>query len=139
MPSESVLLGAGSAAGISPDSGPSDLTVSPDPTPDPGPAHAGISPLGLATDARAGHAGDREGGTDLDQRPDQGPDQEPWRYEVAVAEVEAIVAQIEGGELELAELFDRFEAAVTQLRQCEAFLNEKQQQVDLLIETLEEF
>ncbi|MGA1625451.1 MAG: exodeoxyribonuclease VII small subunit, partial [Prochlorothrix sp.] len=57
---------------------------------------------------------------------------------MAVAEVEAIVAQIEGGELELAELFDRFEAAVTQLRQCEAFLNEKQQQVDLLIENLEE-
>ncbi|MEB3162478.1 MAG: exodeoxyribonuclease VII small subunit [Prochlorothrix sp.] len=60
-----------------------------------------------------------------------------WHYEAAVAEVEEILAQIEGGELELAALFDRFETAVQRLRQCEAFLNQKQQQMDLLIETLE--
>ncbi|KKJ01630.1 exodeoxyribonuclease VII [Prochlorothrix hollandica PCC 9006 = CALU 1027] len=59
-----------------------------------------------------------------------------WNYEATVAEVEAIVAQIEGGELELADLFDRFELAVNRLRQCEAFLDAKQKQVDLLIETL---
>lgn len=59
-----------------------------------------------------------------------------WSYEGTVAQVEAIVSQLETGELPLADVFDRFTAAVEQLRQCEAFLAEKQQQVDLLIEVL---
>lgn len=59
-----------------------------------------------------------------------------WNYEEAVAKVENIIAQIESGKLELAQIFDEFAAAVEYLRQCETFLQEKQQQVDLLIETL---
>jgi exodeoxyribonuclease VII small subunit len=59
-----------------------------------------------------------------------------WNYEVTVAEVEAIINQIELGELELAEVFEQFTTAVEQLRRCETFLARQQQQVDLLIETL---
>jgi exodeoxyribonuclease VII small subunit len=53
-----------------------------------------------------------------------------------VAQVETIIEQIERGELELAEVFDQFASAVEYLRQCEAFLQQRQQQMDLLIETL---
>jgi len=59
-----------------------------------------------------------------------------WNYEAKVAEVEKIIAQIEAGELELEEVFEKFTAAVEYLRQCETFLQQRQQQVDLLIETL---
>ena len=61
-----------------------------------------------------------------------------WSYETTVAQVEAIVSQLERGELPLADVFDRFTAAVEQLQQCEEFLAEKRQQVDLLIEVLDD-
>ena len=64
------------------------------------------------------------------------PLQQDWNYEAAVAEVETIIAAIEAGELELEEVFEQFTAAVEYLRQCETFLQQRQQQVDLLIETL---
>ena len=59
-----------------------------------------------------------------------------WNYEATVAEVESILTQIESGELDLADVFDRFSTAVEALRQCEAFLAQRQKQVDLMIETL---
>jgi len=59
-----------------------------------------------------------------------------WSYEATVKRVEAAIARIESGELELADVFDQFADAVEQLRQCETFLAERQQQMDLLIETL---
>ena len=59
-----------------------------------------------------------------------------WNYEAKVAEIEKIVAQIEAGELELAEVFEQFALAVGYLRECENFLQQRQQQADLLIETL---
>jgi exodeoxyribonuclease VII small subunit len=61
---------------------------------------------------------------------------EGWNYEAKVIEVEGIIARIEAGELELSEVFDQFSKAVEYLRQCESFLQQRQQQVDLLIETL---
>jgi len=64
------------------------------------------------------------------------PDLANWHYEAAVAEVESIIARIEMGELDLAEVFDQFSTAVEYLRQCEAFLNQQQRQMDLLVETL---
>jgi len=64
--------------------------------------------------------------------------QENWNYEAAVTQVEAIVARIEAGELELEEVFEQFAAAVEYLHQCEIFLQQRQQQVDLLIETLKD-
>lgn len=59
-----------------------------------------------------------------------------WNYETKVAEVESIIARIEAGELELEEVFEQFATAVESLRQCDTFLQQRQQQVDLLIETL---
>ncbi|NEO80806.1 exodeoxyribonuclease VII small subunit [Moorena sp. SIO4G3] len=64
------------------------------------------------------------------------PSGETWNYEATVAKVETIIRQIETGELELAEVFDQFSAAVEYLHQCEYFLDQRQQQMDLLIETL---
>lgn len=61
-----------------------------------------------------------------------------WNYEATVAEVETIIEQIEAGELPLAEVFERYAAAVKYLNQCDSFLQERQQQMDLLIETLNE-
>lgn len=66
------------------------------------------------------------------------PLQESWNYEVAVENVETIIARIEAGELELEEVFEQFAAAVEYLRQCETFLQQRQQQVDLVIKTLNE-
>lgn len=59
-----------------------------------------------------------------------------WKYEAAVAEVESIISRIETGELELEEVFEQFTQAVEYLQQCENFLQQRQQQVNLLIETL---
>lgn len=61
-----------------------------------------------------------------------------WNYEATVAQIEAIVERVESGELELAEVFDQFTTAVEYLRQCESFLSQRQQQVNLLLETLDE-
>ncbi|MEW6494533.1 MAG: exodeoxyribonuclease VII small subunit [Cyanobacteriota bacterium] len=63
---------------------------------------------------------------------------ENWNYEATVDQVETIIKQIEAGELELAEVFEQFAAAVKYLRQCDTFLQGRQQQMDLVIETLEE-
>ncbi len=61
-----------------------------------------------------------------------------WNYEATVARVEKIISQLESGELELAEVFTEFSTAVEYLRECEAFLNQKQEQMTLLVETLTE-
>lgn len=65
------------------------------------------------------------------------PPPEAWNYEATVAQVEAIIEQIEAGELELSEVFEQFAAAIKYLRQCEFFLQERQQNMNLLIEVLE--
>ena len=59
-----------------------------------------------------------------------------WNYEATVQKIEAIMTRIESGELELGQVFDQFAEAVTYLQQCENFLTQHQQQMDLLIETL---
>jgi exodeoxyribonuclease VII small subunit len=61
-----------------------------------------------------------------------------WSYEETVEKIEATVARLEQGELPLAAVFEEFELAVQHLRQCEDFLQARQEQVDLLIETLED-
>ncbi|WP_315788596.1 exodeoxyribonuclease VII small subunit [Fischerella sp. JS2] len=63
---------------------------------------------------------------------------EVWNYEAKVAEIEGMIDRIEGGELELADVFEQFAQAVEYLRECESFLRQRQQQVDLLIETLDD-
>jgi len=46
------------------------------------------------------------------------------------------VLRIETGDLELDQVFVQFAQAAQYLAQCEAFLTQRQQQMDLLIETL---
>ncbi len=64
------------------------------------------------------------------------PPADNWSYEATVTTVEAIIADLESGNLPLAAVLTQFEQAVQALQQCETYLQEKQQQVDLLIETL---
>jgi exodeoxyribonuclease VII small subunit len=70
------------------------------------------------------------------KRPTQQLPLPDWHYETAVANVEAIIADIESGNLDLTNVFDQYTTAVEQLRQCEAFLQERQQHMELLIEEL---
>jgi exodeoxyribonuclease VII small subunit len=73
-----------------------------------------------------------------DSIPDSSSRQRPenWHYETRVAEIEAIIGRIESGDLELEDVFEQFAQAVEALGQCEAFLTERQSQIELLIETL---
>jgi exodeoxyribonuclease VII small subunit len=59
-----------------------------------------------------------------------------WKYEATVARVEEILDEIESGELEFTEVFDKFTIAVESLQQCEEFLTKQRLQVDLLLENL---
>jgi exodeoxyribonuclease VII small subunit len=63
-------------------------------------------------------------------------DSDEWQYETTVAQVESILHLIESGDMDLADVFEQFTVAIGHLQQCEQFLNDRQQQVDLLIETL---
>jgi exodeoxyribonuclease VII small subunit len=57
-------------------------------------------------------------------------------YEEKVAQVEEILGEIEGGDLELTEVFSRFAVAVESLQQCESFLSQQREHVELLLENL---
>ncbi len=59
-----------------------------------------------------------------------------WSYEATLHRIETLTTQIETGELPLAEVFEQFSEAVGALQQCDQFLQQKQQQASLLIETL---
>jgi exodeoxyribonuclease VII small subunit len=59
-----------------------------------------------------------------------------WNYEETVEGVEEILAAIEGGNLELTEVFSQFAVAVDRLNQCENFLAVQREQVELLLENL---
>jgi exodeoxyribonuclease VII small subunit len=73
-----------------------------------------------------------QNGSPESERPDN------WSYEATVATVEDIIADLESGSLPLAAVLTHFEQAVQALQECDAFLQDKQKQVDLLIETLTE-
>lgn len=61
-----------------------------------------------------------------------------WSYEKTVEQVETILDAIESGDLELKEVLEQFAVGVESLRQCEEFLTSQQEQVELLLETLED-
>lgn len=63
---------------------------------------------------------------------------EPWRYEAAIETVETLIQSIESGELGLEEVVDQFQQASETLKTCQSFLREKQAQVDLVIEQLQD-
>jgi exodeoxyribonuclease VII small subunit len=62
-----------------------------------------------------------------------------WNYEATVAQVEDILAAIEGGDLELTEVFSQFAVAVDSLQECEKFLVKQRGQVEQLLENLGDF
>ena len=59
-----------------------------------------------------------------------------WNYEETVTGIEEILVAIEGGDLELTEVFSQFAVAVDRLNQCERFLATQREQVELLLEDL---
>jgi len=59
-----------------------------------------------------------------------------WCYEDTLARVEDITGQLETGDLSLADIFEQFSEAVIALQQCDQFLQAKQVEATLLIETL---
>lgn len=59
-----------------------------------------------------------------------------WCYEDTLARVEDITGQLEAGDLSLADVFEQFSEAVIALQQCDQFLQSKQAEATLLIETL---
>ncbi len=61
---------------------------------------------------------------------------EPFDYEATIAAVETAIERIEAGELSLEEVFTCFEAAVGQLKDCEAFLQRGKARLALAVETL---
>jgi exodeoxyribonuclease VII small subunit len=62
--------------------------------------------------------------------------EKPWNYEEAVAEVEALIGEIESGSLSLEVVFEKFGRAIERLRQCETFLERGKGRMNLLIEEL---
>ncbi|MCM1983732.1 exodeoxyribonuclease VII small subunit [Lyngbya confervoides] len=62
--------------------------------------------------------------------------QPEWHYEATVAKVEAIIEQIETGNLDLEAVFDQFAEATRYLQECDQFLSSRQEKIELLIETL---
>ena len=59
-----------------------------------------------------------------------------WSYEDTLARIEDITAQLETGDMPLADVFEQFAEAVGSLKQCDQFLQDKQKEATLLIETL---
>lgn len=58
-------------------------------------------------------------------------------FGAALSELEVIVSQLEGGQLELEDSLDRYERGVNLLRSLQAKLGEAQQKVTMLIGELE--
>lgn len=59
-------------------------------------------------------------------------------FEKAMAEIEAIVERIEGGEIGLEDALAQYERGVTLINQCRARLGRAQQQVEDLTKRLEQ-
>ena len=62
---------------------------------------------------------------------------EDLRFSEALSELEAIVAALEGGQLDLEDSLARYERGVALLRGCQAKLGEAEQRVTMLMGELE--
>lgn len=60
----------------------------------------------------------------------------PLNYQESLAQVEAIINEIESGDLNLTDLFQKIKVALDYLKQCESILMSSEQEMELLIETL---
>jgi exodeoxyribonuclease VII small subunit len=65
--------------------------------------------------------------------PDSGAGTSPPDFERDLAELEALVARLEGGDLPLDEALRTFERGVALTRQCQASLKAAQQKVEILL------
>jgi exodeoxyribonuclease VII small subunit len=69
---------------------------------------------------------------------DTAPSPEQMRFSDALAELESIVAALEGGQLDLEDSLARYERGVALLRACQARLTEAEQKVTMLMGELED-
>lgn len=60
------------------------------------------------------------------------PNDEPLRFEEALANLEAIVAELEDGRLGLSESLARYESGVKLLRRCHGLLEQAERKIELL-------
>ena len=73
------------------------------------------------------------------------PAKKPFNLEKALADLEALVDELESGELPLAKAMTKFEDGIKLTRGCQAALKEAEQKVQILLksaggeETLEDF
>ena len=59
----------------------------------------------------------------------------PIHFEKSIAELEAIVTQLENGELSLEDALTQFEKGITLARKCEETLTQAEQKIELLSST----
>lgn len=55
------------------------------------------------------------------------------KFEDAIAELEAIVAELEGGELPLDQMMERYEKGVKALELCRKILDEAEKKIEILV------
>ncbi|MDS3862461.1 exodeoxyribonuclease VII small subunit [Thermosynechococcaceae cyanobacterium BACA0444] len=65
-------------------------------------------------------------------------DELAWDYPTAVARVEETIREIEAGQLDLGTVLAKFATAVRDIKQCESWLSQHRQAIDLLIEELDD-
>ncbi|MFM9263851.1 exodeoxyribonuclease VII small subunit [Tychonema sp. BBK16] len=61
-----------------------------------------------------------------------------WNYEETVDRIEAIIQQVESGQLPLEQVFEQFSVAVEHLQECESFLARGKEKMNLSIELLDD-
>jgi exodeoxyribonuclease VII small subunit len=73
------------------------------------------------------------------------PDDQPLNLEKSLQELEALIDELEGGELPLEQAMQKFEQGIKLTRSCQAALKDAEQRVEILLksaggeEALEEF
>ncbi|MBR8826361.1 MAG: exodeoxyribonuclease VII small subunit [Gomphosphaeria aponina SAG 52.96 = DSM 107014] len=60
----------------------------------------------------------------------------PQKFEAKIALIEEIIKKIETGELPLEKVFSEYEKAGKLLQECESFLEQGKERMNLVIETL---
>jgi exodeoxyribonuclease VII small subunit len=59
-----------------------------------------------------------------------------FNYEEMISEIALIINEIEMGNIPLEDVFNKFELAVKKLKECDNFLQQGQEKMELLIEEL---
>ncbi len=59
-----------------------------------------------------------------------------WNYQKTLAQIESIIGKIEAGKINLEDLFSQVMIASQCLQECETYLVQQEQKMDIFIETL---